>query len=110
MAAETPPAEGVRHAAPDDSNRQVERETSAAPVRVDTPPSSRNPGSVQRLLEKEGHDARNVVSWLVPNRTGGGGSGGSLVFDARAGGYSAPRGQRGDRDGQEVPREREIGR
>lgn len=30
------------------------------------------PGPVQRLLEKEGHEARNVVSWLVPNRMGGG--------------------------------------
>lgn len=50
-------------------------------VHLDMPPPSSGPpprpGSVQRLLEKEGPDARNVVSWLVPNHTnGGGGSGG----------------------------------
>lgn len=45
-------------------------------IHADMPPlpSERHkPGSLKRLLEKEGHDARNVVSWLVPNSTGGGG-------------------------------------
>lgn len=90
-------------------------------------------GSVQRLLEEEGHDARNVVSWLVPNLTngtgGGGGSSGGVIVDAhgeavRGGGGAVgrswgaqqhqqqqqSRGWRGERPSREGSREREHGR
>eukprot|EP00752_Nemacystus_decipiens_P012178 g10796.t1 len=54
------------------------------PVNLSSAPLPR-PGSVQRLLEKEGPDARNVVSWLVRNPcgSGGGGGGGGGAVDAR---------------------------
>lgn len=84
-----------------------------AGVHVDMPPPAPPAlGSVQRLLEKEGPDARNVVSWLVPNRTGGGpgGLGSGLVFDARAGASTSGRGQRPERRSREASRERELGR
>lgn len=81
-------------------------------VDVHMPPPGPRPGSVQRLLEKEGHDARNVISWRVPNQTGGsgrgvGGSGGCCVVDARAGAGTASREQR---EGREMSREKETGR
>lgn len=93
--------------------------SSSSRVRVDMPPPEPRPGSVQRLLEKEGHDARNVVSWLVPNRTGGNGGvvgglvgTGGAVLDARvAGGGNNIRGQRGDRQQRrETSTERDNGR
>lgn len=74
---------------------------------MNMPPPGPRPGSVQRLLEKEGHDARNVVSWLVPNRTG---AGGGLVFDARTCGGGIGRGHRGERESREASRERDHGR
>lgn len=92
----------------------VDKEMSGG-ANVDMPPpepverSGSRPGSVQRLLEREGHNARNVVSWLVPNRTGGGGAGGGLLVDARTGG-TAGRGQRGETRSRETSRERDHGR
>lgn len=116
----------------DPEERQRYRQRRGSPhvregaVHIDMPPRHPQSGSVQRLLEKEGHDARNVVSWLVPNRTasGGGGacassvSGGTLpctsggMFDARLGGRASYRvaGQRGERGSRENSRERENGR
>lgn len=67
-------------------------------------------GSLQRLLQKEGPDARNVVSWLVPNLTGGGVGGssvGGLAMDARS--ACPPGGTRGE-DSTETSRERDHGR
>lgn len=59
-----------------DTVDSAEDESGGVHADMPPPPSGRhNLGSLQRLLEKEGHDARNVVSWLVPNRTGGGGGG-----------------------------------
>lgn len=71
--------------------------------------SGSRPGSVQRLLEREGHDARNVVSWLVPNRTGSGGAEGGLLVDARAGG-TVGRSHQSDTRSRETSRERDHGR
>lgn len=104
MVTQTSPDKDIGH-----HNKETEREAPGSVVAVDTPPRCPNPGSVQRLLEKEGQNARNVVSWLVPNRTSGGGCG-SLVFDSRTPGGMTQKGQRGDREGQETSREREIGR
>lgn len=110
MVTQTSPDNDVGHHNSD--KKETEREAPGSAVAFDTPPRCPNPSSVQRLLEKEGQNARNVVSWLVPNRTSGGGGGGcgSLVFDSRTTGCMAHKGQRGDREGQEASREREIGR
>ncbi|CAM9105016.1 unnamed protein product [Choristocarpus tenellus] len=60
----------------------------------------RNSNALQQLLAKDGHDARNIVSWRVPNDKGGCG-----IVDIRA---SPGRGSgAGNTQSREVSRERE---
>jgi len=92
------------------------------PMTMPPMPPPKVPGSVQRLLEKEGPDARNVVSWRVPNRINGFGGGGVVDSPGEAAEENGgPQQQQqhhhhhhhqgtGERASLEGPRERELNR
>lgn len=100
----------IQHDGDTQEEQPLDRNHDAANC-LDIPPTSTaEPGSLQRLLQKEGPNARNVVSWLVPNLVGvghGGSCGGGLAVDARNG--DATGGLRSDRS-RETSRERDHGR